>query len=167
MEKVSRIYNKIADFIDKIVYVIGGSGLIVCAVMCGANILMWWFAGRRIAINDEVSLFGLIWATYIGMGTLFRLNWLCTMDLVVKTLPPKGQAVIRIITDIVIAAVCVLTVYFSWKLAVKSFNKKLVLTKIPYFYVDVSITLGFAHMLMLSIGDIVANINKLAHWEKE
>lgn len=167
MEKVSRIYNKIADFIDKIVYVIGGSGLLICAGMCGANILMWWFAGKRIAICDEVSLFGLVWATYIGMGILYRQNGHCTMDFVVKTLPPKGQAVIRIITDIVIAAVCVLTVYFSWKLAVKSFNKKLVLTKIPYFYVDVSITLGFAHMLMLSIGDIAANINKLAHWEKE
>ena len=167
MQKVSAIYNKIADFLDKIVYVIGGSGLIVCAAMCGANILMWWFAGKRIAINDEVSLFGLIWATYIGMGTLFRLNGHCTMDFVVKTLPPKGQAAIRIFTDIIIAAVCVLTVYFSWKLAAKSFNKKLVLTKIPYFYVDISITIGFAHMLMLSIGDMAANIYKLAHWGKE
>lgn len=167
MEKVSRIYNKIADFIDKIVYVIGGSGLLICAGMCGANILMWWFAGKRIAICDEVSLFGLVWATYIGMGILYRQNGHCTMDFVVKAMPPKARSVIRIITDIIIIAVCVITVYYSWKLAVKSFNKKLVLTKIPYFYVDISITVGYAHMLVLTVGDIVANVNKLIHWGKE
>lgn len=167
MEKVSRIYNKIADFIDKIVYVIGGSGLLICAGMCGANILMWWFAGKRIAICDEVSLFGLVWATYIGMGILYRQNGHCTMDFVVKAMPPKARSIIRIITDIIIIAVCVITVYYSWKLAVKSFNKKLVLTKIPYFYVDISITVGYAHMLVLTVGDIVANVNKLIHWGKE
>lgn len=167
MEKVSRIYNKIADFIDKIVYVIGGSGLLICAGMCGANILMWWFAGKRIAICDEVSLFGLVWATYIGMGILYRQNGHCTMDFVVKAMPPKARSVIRIITDIIIIAVCVITVYYSWKLAIKSFNKKLVLTKIPYFYVDISITVGYAHMLVLTVGDIVANVNKLIHWGKE
>ncbi len=167
MEKVSSIYNKIADFIDKIVYVIGGSGLLICAGMCGANILMWWFAGKRIAICDEVSLFGLVWATYIGMGILYRQNGHCTMDFVVKAMPPKARSVIRIITDIIIIAVCVITVYYSWKLAIKSFNKKLVLTKIPYFYVDISITVGYAHMLVLTVGDIVANVNKLIHWGKE
>lgn len=167
MEKVSRIYNKIADFIDKIVYVIGGSGLLICAGMCGANILMWWFAGKRIAICDEVSLFGLVWATYIGMGILYRQNGHCTMDFVVKAMPPKARSVIRIITNIIIIAVCVITVYYSWKLAIKSFNKKLVLTKIPYFYVDISITVGYAHMLVLTVGDIVANVNKLIHWGKE
>lgn len=167
MEKVSRIYNKIADFIDKIMYVIGGSGLLICAGMCGANILMWWFAGKRIAICDEVSLFGLVWATYIGMGILYRQNGHCTMDFVVKAMPPKARSVIRIITDIIIIAVCVITVYYSWKLAIKSFNKKLVLTKIPYFYVDISITVGYAHMLVLTVGDIVANVNKLIHWGKE
>ena len=74
MKKISAAYNKLADALDKAVYVIGGAGIIVCAGMCGANILMWWLMGKRIAICDEVSLFGLIWATYIGMGILFRVN---------------------------------------------------------------------------------------------
>lgn len=163
METIAGVYKKIADFLDKIVYVIGVSGLLLCAGMCGANILMWWFCGRRIAICDEVSLFGLVWATYIGMGILFRQNGHCTMDFAVKALPPKPRAVVRIITDFAILAVCVLTVYYSWKLAAKSLNKRLVLTKIPYFYVDISITAGYLHLLFLVVGDIAANVNKLIH----
>lgn len=167
MEKITRAYYKVMDFLDKIVYVIGGTGLIVCTGMCAANIFMWWFMGKRIAVCDEISLFGLIWATYIGMGILFRVGGHCTMDFVVQALPPKARTFIRVITDILILAVCVLTVYYSWKLAFKSFNKKLILTKIPYFYVDISITVGYAHLLLLVIGDMVKNIRALINRGKE
>ena len=167
MEKISAINNKIADFIDRIVYIIGGAGMIVCTGMCAANIFMWWFAGRRIAVCDEISLFGLVWATYIGMGVLFRVNGHCTMDFVVNALPEKAKSVLRIITDLIILAVCVITVYYSWKLSFKSLTKKLTLTKIPYFYVDISITAGYAHLLFLVIGDMVKHIRILANWGKE
>jgi len=167
LEKISLFYKKTADFFDKIVYIIGGTGLLTCVGMCGANILMWWFAGRRIAVNDEISLFGLIWATYIGMGILYRVNGHCTMDFIVKAMPPKAQRVIRILNNIVIIAVCILTIHYSWQLALKSFTKKLVLTKIPYFYVDISITIGYAHLMFLAIGDTVANVYRMVCRRKE
>lgn len=166
MKKISAAYNKLADLLDRLVYIIGGAGIIVCAGMCGANILMWWFMGKRIAICDEISLFGLVWATYMGMGILFRMNGHCTMDFVVKAMPPKVQTVIRVVTDIAILVVCVITVHYSWVLSLKSLSKKLILTKIPYFYVDIPITLGYAHLLILAVGDIVISINKLIHWKK-
>ena len=60
-----------------------------------------------------------------------------------------------------------LTVRYSWALAIKSFSKKLILTKLPYFWVDIPITIGYAHLLLLVIGDIVIRINRLIHWDKE
>ena len=159
--------KKLADAVDKIMYAIGSAGLIVCAGMCGANILMWWLFGRRIAVCDEISLFGLVWTTYIGMGVLFRSGGHCTMDFLVQALPAKARTVLRIITDIAILAISLLTVYYSWKLALKSFTKRLVLTKIPYFFVDASVTCGYTHLIFLVIGDIVSNIHKLIYWNKE
>ena len=143
MKKISAAYNKLADALDKAVYVIGGAGIIVCAGMC------------------------LIWATYIGMGILFRVNGHCSMDFIVNALPPKAQNTLRIFTDIAILVVCVLTVRYSWALAIKSFSKKLILIKLPYFWVDIPITIGYAHLLLLVIGDIVIRINRLIHWDKE
>ena len=80
MSGMVNFLKKLADAVDKIMYAIGSAGLIVCAGMCGANILMWWLFGRRIAVCDEISLFGLVWTTYIGMGVLFRSGGHCTMD---------------------------------------------------------------------------------------
>lgn len=167
MQKVFRVSKKVADIADKIMFVIGSIGLLVCVGMCCANILMWWFAQKRIAICDEVSLFGLVWGTYAGMGVLFRCNGHATMDFIVKAMPKKAQTVLRIFTDLAILATCILTVHFSWKLAAKSFTKKLVLTKIPYFYVDIAVTCGYGHMLFLAIGDIVKKIYELINWNKE
>ncbi len=158
--------EKVETFTDKIMTVIGALGLITCAGMCCANILMWWIMQKRIAINDEISLFGLVWATYVGMGVLYHCNGHCTMDFVVKAMPKKTQTFLRIITDIVIVIVSILTVYYSWKLAFKSLNKKLVLTKIPYTYVDISITIGYAHLALLAVGDIAKNIYTLLHWKE-
>lgn len=167
MSKFTNTARRIADAADKVVYFIGGTGLLLCAGMCGANILMWWFFGKRIAICDEISLFGLIWATYIGMGLLFRNNAHCTMDFVVEALPPKMKTVLRILTDLLILVIAALTVYYSWKLAAKSLTKKLVLTKIPYFYVDISVTLGYGHLLILVIADMIKNIKLLMNWGRE
>ena len=46
----------------------------------------------------------------------------------------------------------------------KSQNKKLVLTKIPYTYVDISITIGYGHLLLLALWDIIKKIYELIHW---
>ena len=113
MEKLKRFLTLLDKTADKIVYFIGGTGLVVCTGMCCANIFMWWFMGRRIAVNDEIALSGLVWATYIGMGLLFKNKAHCTMDFVVDALPPKAKTFVRIITDIAIVVIACITVYFS------------------------------------------------------
>lgn len=167
MEKLKRFLTLLDKTADKIVYFIGGTGLVVCTGMCCANIFMWWFMGRRIAVNDEIALSGLVWATYIGMGLLFKNKAHCTMDFVVDALPPKAKTFVRIITDIAILVIACITVYFSWKLAAKSFVKKLALTKLPYFYLDISVTLGYGHLAILAFADMIQNIMKLIHWKEE
>ena len=83
-----------------------------------------------------------------------------------KLFPPKGQTVARIITDICIIVVAVLAVHFSWKLAVKSLTKKLVLSKIPYFYCDICVTIGYGHLLLLAVVDMIRKFYKLFHWKQ-
>lgn len=165
-KKIDAYANKIGELGDKLIYILGGAGLLFAVVLCGANILSWWFVGRRLGLTDELALVGLVWASYVGMGMLYRTNGHCVMDFVVKLLSPRGQIVIRIITDILILAVSAFAVYYSWKLSIKSFTKKLVLTKIPYFYCDICVTIGYGHLLLLTVADIVRNIIKLIHWKE-
>lgn len=166
LKKLDSCVKKLGDWGDSLIYILGCAGLLMAVVLCMANILSWWFLGKRLALTDELSLVGLVWASYVGMGLLYRTDGHCVMDFVVKIFPPKGQVVIRIITDILILAVSVIAVYYSWKLSVKSFTKKLVLTKIPYFYCDICVTIGYGHLLILVVADIVRNVVKLINWDK-
>ncbi|MCI8423895.1 MAG: TRAP transporter small permease [Lawsonibacter sp.] len=165
MEKIDTLAKKIGDCTDRLIYILGGGGLLLSVALCASNILSWWFLGRRIAISDEIALIGLVWASYVGMGLLFRNNGHCVMDFVVKILPPRWQVVLRIFTDLCILVIAGVAVYYSWALAVKSFTKKLVLTKIPYFYCDICVTVGYGHLLLLVIVDMIRNIYKLTHWD--
>lgn len=99
------------------------------------------------------------------MGLLYRTNGHCVMDFLVKLLPEKGQTILRVITDILIFLIAAVAVYYSWKLAFKSLSKKLVLSHIPYFYCDICVTIGYGHLLLLTIADIIRNIYRLFHWK--
>lgn len=166
IQKLDLFAKKLGDWADKLIYILGGAGLLFAVVLCGANILSWWFFGRRLGLTDELSLIGLVWASYVGMGLLYRTNGHCVMDFVIKLLPPKGQTVVRIITDLLILFIAAIAVYYSWKLAIKSFTKKLVLSHIPYFYCDICVTIGYGHLLLLTVADIVRNVYKLFHWNE-
>lgn len=166
LKKLDAYAKKLGDWGDSLIYILGCAGLLLAVVLCMANILSWWFLGKRLATTDELSLVGLVWASYVGMGLLYRTDGHCVMDFVVKLFTPRGQIVIRIITDILILAVAVIAVYYSWKLSVKSFTKKLVLTKIPYFYCDICVTIGYGHLLLLVVADIVRNVVRLINWNK-
>ena len=91
IEKLDKIVKKIGDWMDAVIYVLGCSGLLFAVVLCGANILSWWFFGRRLGLTDELALIGLVWASYVGMGLLYRDNGHCVMDFVPAERPDCGQ----------------------------------------------------------------------------
>ena len=72
IEKLDKIAKKLGDWMDVVIYVLGCAGLLFAVVLCGANILSWWFFGRRLGLTDELALIGLVWASYVGMGLLYR-----------------------------------------------------------------------------------------------
>lgn len=166
LNKLDAYVKKLGDWGDKLIYFFGCTGLLLAVALCSANVLTWWTVGRRLAVTDEISLIGLVWASYVGMGLLYRTNGHCVMDFVVKLFSPKAQVVIRIITDVLILIISAIAVYYSWKLSIKSFTKKLVLTKIPYFYCDICVTIGYGHLFLLVIADIARNVIRLANWSK-
>ena len=166
IEKMDRLEKRLGDRIDSLIYIIGCSGLLMAVALSMANILSWWIFRRRLGMADEIGMIGLVWASYTGMGLLYRTNGHCTMDFIVKILPEKGQKVIRIITDILILVISVIAVYYSWKLSFKSFNKKLVLSHIPYFYCDIAVTVGYGHMVLVTIVDIIRSVWALIHWDQ-
>ena len=166
MEKLNRVVDGIGDFLDRLIYILGGGGLVVAILIYAYNIWDWWIFGKRVATADEIALMGLVWASYVGMGLLFRHRGHCTMDFVVEMCPPKWRPVLDIIRDVLILVVAVFTTYYSWKLSIKSINKLLTISKIPYFYCDIAFTVGYAHLVLVVIVNLIRSVLKLFTHEK-
>lgn len=166
MEKLEKYVVKVENALDKLIYVLGGGGLVIAILVYAYNIWSWWLTRTRIATADEIALMGLVWASYIGMGLLFRNHGHCTMDFVVEMCPKKWRPLLNVITDCIILAVSIFAVYYSWMLSIKSTRKLLTISKIPYFYCDIAFTIGYAHLFLVVLVDLVHNIIKLFTWKK-
>lgn len=159
MQKIDAILKKIGDLLDRLIFILGGGGLIVAVAVYAYNILDWWLFGKRIATADEIALMGLVWASYVGMGLLYRCHGHCTMDFIVEAIKaPKVKVLMNIIRNLLVLAVSIFAVYYSWKLSIKSFNKLLQISKIPYFYCDIAFTVGYAHLTLVAFVDMLHNI---------
>ena len=160
-EKIDQRLEKIEKHMDSIIYILGCTGLLLAIIVYAYNIWDWWLFKKRIPKADEIALLGLIWTSYAGLGLLFHIKGHCTMDFIVEMLHGKARILIFIIRDILMIIVSLVAVYYSWKLAIKSFNKVLVISKIPYFYCDISLTVGYAHLLIVVFIDFLRSIVKL------
>lgn len=159
MEKIDTVLKKIGDLLDKLVYVLGGGGLLVAVAVYAYNIWDWWLFGKRVATADEIALMGLVWASYVGMGLLYRCNGHCTMNFLVDAIhKPKMKMAVNILRDIIVLVISYFAVVYSWKLAIKSTNKLLQISKIPYFYCDIAFTVGYAHLLLVAFVDMLHNV---------
>ena len=133
---MKELYTKLSHFSDMLIYIIGSVGILL----------------------DELSLFSLVWIIYVGMGLLYKRKEHVTMDFVVNLLPGVWRVVSRIVNNILIIVISAVTCWFAWKLSVKSFDKLLMITKIPYFYCDIVVFIGYGHLTILAIIDTVANL---------
>ena len=139
-------------------YTIGSVGIVLTVGCSAYNILSIWVVGKRSPSLDEFSLFSLVWIVYIGMGLLYKRNEHVTMDFVVELLPGVCKTIFRILNDIIIMLISGVTCYFAWKLSIKSFDKLLMITKIPYFFCDIVAVIGYAHLTLLTVIDAAVNV---------
>lgn len=167
MKKLEHTLDKIGDYLDKLIYILGGCGLIVAISIYAYNICSWWLSRTRIATADDIALMGLVWASYVGMGLLFRNHGHCTMDFIVEMCPAGLRPLLNIFTDVIILVVSAVAVRYSWILSIKSMKKLLTISKIPYFYCDIAFTIGYAHLFLVVLVDSFRNIVKLFRRERK
>lgn len=158
---IDRRLCKVENYFDKVIYVFGCGGLLLAILVYAFNIWDWWLFKRRIPAADDIALLGLVWTSYVGLGLLFHIKGHCTMDFIVDMLHGKAKSFLFIVRDLAMMVVSVVAVYYSWKLSIKSFNKLLTISKIPFFYCDMSLTVGYAHLLIVVFLDFLRSVVNL------
>lgn len=126
--------------------IIAGIALTVLIVLVCVNVFLRGITSKSINWMEEVVFLCFAYVIFLGASAAFKRNLHSGVDLVVRVLPKKMQAVVSVLSTLLLFAACLAVTYLSFVFAVSSGMKKTPILRIPYFYIDISATFGFGLM---------------------
>jgi TRAP-type C4-dicarboxylate transport system permease small subunit len=142
---VGQIIWKIIRNIDDIVGMVlmGFIVLLACA-----NVFMRYVVGAPWGWVEEVTIFTFVWLTMIGAASVIKAEGHCSIDVLVRRLPPKYERTATIAADICVIITLLLMIWYGWELAMGAGGKVTPMLGIPYTYVDLAIPVASVFMLI-------------------
>jgi TRAP-type C4-dicarboxylate transport system permease small subunit len=137
--------------------IIGGVMLSVTILLTMFNVFGDWVFDKKFGEIDELTLAAFVWVVYIGMGELYKSGEHIRVDLLEKLLHEKANRILRIYIDVIDLIVSVAVTYYAVVLTIRSITKYTAILKIPYFYIDMAVVIGFASLVIYAIIDILKN----------
>ncbi|WP_105615200.1 TRAP transporter small permease [Vallitalea okinawensis] len=151
--KAKLILNNLEEIICSIAL-----SVTIIAVMI--NTFLGWTIGKRFGQLEELAITGFVWVTFLGISVVYKRSKHIRIDFIVSTLPEKIKRVLNIVTDIVVLLFNMYIIYYAYILAMGAIQKTTSLLNISYFYIDLSVILGFLFMTIHLIRNIVNDIRK-------
>ena len=133
-------------FLSNFEEIIAGIALIILIILVCINVILRFATSKSINWLEEIVFMCFAYIIFLGASAAFKRNLHSGIDLFVKKLPPKAQAVVSACTTVFLLITCIAITYLSFTYAAASGMKKTPILRIPYFYIDISATLGFGLM---------------------
>lgn len=117
---------------------------------------------------EELSRYLMIWVVFIGAGAVAGDGSHYGVDIIVANLPPLGQKICLILTDIFIAAFCIFVAYYGMQNVISQFQKGQVSSAIhiPIWIMYMAVIIGCILVLLQYIYHSVITIRNMNHNEE-
>jgi TRAP-type C4-dicarboxylate transport system permease small subunit len=145
---VFQIFQKFHDFIKRLDSFLGMAAMAFIILLACANVFMRYVIGRPWGWVEEVTVFTFVWLTMIGAAAVVNVEGHCSIDVLVRRFPPKWQRAVGIVSDLVVLVTLILLIVYGIDLTIKGQTKLTPILGIPYSYVDASVPISCAIMLM-------------------
>jgi TRAP-type C4-dicarboxylate transport system permease small subunit len=136
--------GRVLRIIEK-VEVAGGALLLVAIlvlVMVQVLVRITSFAGW--VWTGELARFGLMWMAFVMAGYLLGRGQHITFDFISEHLPVRGKRVVDVVSNLIVAAICIGFVYEGWGQMQAQSGITSTAAKIPMTVVYAVPTVGFA-----------------------
>ncbi len=134
--------------LDRAVNAIGGAVLALLILSTTLNIIGYWITGRRSGQVDDLVLSLFVWVVYIGVGSLYAGNGHISVSFLVELLPKGLQKAVRLFDDLVMLVASCAFAYYALKLSLRGLTLLTPVLKLPFFYIDISLVLGFGYVII-------------------
>jgi TRAP-type C4-dicarboxylate transport system permease small subunit len=131
--------------------VAAGAMLVLSVAINFANIIGRYFLSVSIPWAEEMMLFLMIGAVFLGIGPVGWLGRHIRMDVVVSLLPPRARELFEIFSDLVTIAACAMLAVFAWPVLtmLAELDQKSAMANIPLVVPQAVVPVGLSLMALL------------------
>lgn len=137
---------------------IAATGLIVAITVTIINVFTRYVLDFTYAGCDEIVILGFAWTIFPGCAAAYKRNMHFGIDAIIGLFSQRVQRFMSIGLRVFLLIFTAYMTYLSYILATKAWVKILTATRIPYFYLDLALVVGFAFMTGYSILFIIEEI---------
>jgi TRAP-type C4-dicarboxylate transport system permease small subunit len=131
--------------------VAAGAMLVLSVAINFANIIGRYFLSVSIPWAEEMMLFLMIGAVFLGIGPVGWLGRHIRMDVVVSLLPPRAREAFEIFSDVVTIATCLMLAVFAWPVMtmLAELDQRSAMANIPLVVPQAVVPFGLSLMALL------------------
>jgi len=127
-------------------------GLVLLAV---SAVFLRYIVNSPLVWAEEVEVLALMWIIMIGSIYAMQKNSLLRMDIVYNVLSPGVRRILDIVQYLIQIVVLSAMVWYGWELSLQMQTRTLSMLGLPYFWVYLSMPVGAAGMLIVTIMQLV------------
>lgn len=135
--------------------IISCAGMCVIIAVISLNVFLRYFLNASISWAEEISVIGFSCVIFIGSAAVYKRHMHVGIDFVVGIVPPRARSAITYATSVFAVLFNAFITYLGWIYAVESWAKPTSILFIPYFFVVIPISIGFASMTLYSVRDLI------------
>lgn len=146
--------------------------LICGGILCAIVALAFATAVARcinhpISWTVEMCQFLLSWLAFLGADLALRQGSILGVDILMRRLPRRVQAIVKIVTDLLILALLIAFVRYGINLCKSNFKRSFKTLGISYSYATASLPVASVLMSITIVMEIIRNVRLLLGHEEE
>lgn len=111
--------------------------------------------------TEEVSLTLFVWLTMMAAASALRKKQHISIDFLVETMPEKIKKKLKMIVSLINISVLLTMSNLGYQLSIQSSNRLTSVLKMPYSYINISVTIGCLFMVFIELGELWSSLKSL------
>ena len=158
MKKIISIFDKIEEWI--LVLLMAGVSIVVFIQIASRT------AGNSLSWSEELARYLTIWVTFIGASYGFRFGTHIGVDAFKQWLPFRAERVVDLVSNLIVALLCVLMMKFSIDIIVKvhlKFHQVSPAMRMPIWIAYLALPMGYAFMFIRNVMLSIQAVKDIIH----
>lgn len=163
MQKKQPIWVRAINGISELSGFISGFLIFIAALIVVYQVLIRYFIGASTIWQTEISIYMLIFATFVGGAYGLKHDSHVGIDVITEMMPDRGKSIMKIITSIVSMILAIIVAWKGWEMwyeaLVNNWHSSTVWgppLKYPYFILPLGMTLITLQFLVIIYEEFVS-----------